>query len=107
MISDYTYEQYCAIYESLSGVTTHFYPVLGTRGWHKKKLSREDFECGLARLREMESHDDDWLFANHPDNYIDVFEAERWESLNLRSKLFVIEYEKTRYILEEEHDEMV
>lgn len=94
MMLDYNYEQYCAIYEALGGVTTHFVPVVGTRGWRKSKLSREDFESKLALLHEIESHDEEWLFANHSGNYIDVFEVEAWQSLDLRSDLFVIEMEK-------------
>lgn len=89
-----TYEQYLALYKACNGRTTHFVPVVGTKEWYKTKLSHQEFEQKLARLHEIESHDDEWLFATHPTSYIDVAESEAWESLDLRSDLFVIELEK-------------
>ena len=93
-----TYEQYISLYEALGGRTTHFMPAVGTKAWHKKKLSREDWERDTARLEEIESHDDDWLMQQH--DYMDVFESECWESFDLRSSLFVIEWEKHQKVKE-------
>jgi len=95
-----TYEQYLSLYEALGGRTTHFVPGIGTKAWHKDKLSREEFERLSTRLAEIESHDEEWLFREHPNNYIDVFEEECWESLDLRSDLFVIEWEKAQKVME-------
>ncbi len=94
----YTYEQYAALYEALGGVTTHF--MLPLRPKQKNPLSRQEFEERQARLEEIESHDEDWLFKNHPNNYIDVREGEMWERRGLRSDLFVIELEEYEKIQE-------
>lgn len=93
MLESYTYEKYTALYEALDGKTTHFMPVVGTQAWSKPHWSRADFEAKLARLIEIESHDDDWLFENHPTDYQNVSESEMWEQFELRSTLFVIELE--------------
>ena len=94
----YTYNQYVALHKALNGTTTHFMPVVGTKDWHHALLPRDEFERKLARVREIASHDDEWLFANHPRNYIDVAEGEAWESFDLRSELFLIELEKADMI---------
>lgn len=96
----YTYEQYTALYESLGGVTTHFSPIVGMKLWHKTLLSHQEFETKLARLNEINSHDEKWLLENHPTDYIDVFERELWEGHGLRSDLFIIELERYEKIQE-------
>ncbi len=95
MTEEYTYEQYLALYEACSGTTTHFYPGIGVTNFPKNKLSREDFERRLGRQREIETHDDAyWMMRNN----IDEMESEDWESLHIRSDLFIIELEKvTKY----------
>ncbi len=91
---NYTFEQYVALYEALDGKTTHFYPGSGVEEWSKELFSRQEFEEQLARLEEIQGHDTEWLFANHPKDYIDVWENELWERFDLESDLFVIELEK-------------
>ena len=93
-MNDFRYGEYLALYLACGGVTTHFVPHLGTRSWHKAKLSQRIFKRKLARLREIESHDTAWLLKNHPCYYIDVAEEEAWEAFGLRSDLFIIEREK-------------
>jgi len=101
---NYTYEQYRALYKALGGVTIHFCPTIGTNEWAKQLLSHQEFEKRLARLEELNSHDDEWLFENHPHDYMVVRWEEGGERFELRSDLFVIElerYEKIQVAMKE------
>jgi len=94
----WTYEQYLAIYEACNGVTTHFIPVVGTKEWPKDKLSRPEFDKKLADLLEIESHDDDWYLQFS--DYIDRAESDMWTDMELRSELFLIEWDKVKKLYE-------
>ena len=97
----WTYGQYLAIYEACNGETMHYVPTQGVRAWSHKKLSQKEFGERLAELLEIESHDDDW-YLQFPD-YIDRSESDMWTDMELRSELFLIEWDKAKKMYEAVH----
>jgi hypothetical protein len=94
MIDNYSYQVYCQVYNILGGKTCKFRPVIGERERYHSHLPEPQFAAKLARLRELRSHDDEWLEEHIDDPYIiDRTESEAWEQMDLADQLFTEEIE--------------
>jgi len=81
----YTYDVYVRLHRALNGMTTYFMPVIGTRTFHYRLKTKEEFERKIRILRSMEGKDYD---------NADELERDAWLSLDLRAELLLIEYER-------------